>query len=112
MSWALRAGRIVLVIAVIFFLAAGIALAKVPPDTGSTSPPDRTRPALRLPTEWITTPANVIKETALLRSRIIRAGEAALVRFGVDVLTRSIQWVAHLGLIQVEDHGGSMAGGR
>jgi hypothetical protein len=112
MSWVLRAGRVLLVVAVIFFLAATAALAGAG-SSAATRGPDahRAKQNLRMPTEWVTTPATLLKETALFRTRIQRIGESALVGFGVDLLTRSIQWLRQLGLARVEPHGGSTAGG-
>ena len=112
MSWAVRAGRVFVVIAVIFFLAATAALAGANSSAAARSlDAGRAKQNLRMPTEWVTTPATLLKEAALFRTRIQRAGESALVGFGVDLLTRSIQWLRHLGLAQVEPHGGSTAGG-
>lgn len=112
MSWALRAGRVLVVIAVIFFLAASAALAGAG-SSAATRGTDahRGRLSLRMPTGWVTAPATLLKETALFRTRIQRIGESALVGFGVDLLTHSIQWLRHLGLARVEPHGGSTAGG-
>ena len=85
----LRLGRIGVVIAVIFFFAAGTVIAK-PKNTQRDL--DRQRSVL---VTLVKTPVFVVKEIAIAQDKLERHVSSTILHAGVVAFTRAIRWFSH-----------------
>jgi hypothetical protein len=99
MSMLQRVGRVLVVVAVIFFLSVSFALAGM---RASRAPREA---GAGLPVDVVLGPVKVVKEIAVGQARALRAGQVALVDAGLRVLDAAIAWLRTTGFARVRVEG-------